>query len=103
MSGRPLNDALHFLASNPAERRAAYEMAEQERESVRREQLAEQSSSLHAAEERIRIWERLHMLKLPLAPQHELVHVISTQTRLTVQEVQQEQQRRALSVAAPQA
>lgn len=101
MSGRPLNNALHFLASSTAERRAAFTLAEQERESVRQGQLAEQSSLMHDAEERIRIWERLHMVKLPSKPEHELVYVIAFQTRLTVQEVQQEQQRRVLLTAAP--
>lgn len=98
-----LNSALHALASTPEERRAAVLLEEQEREAVRQKELESQSSSLNDPQERIRIWERLHMLRLPLATGHRLVRLIATQTQLTVKEVQEEQQRRASSASAPPA
>lgn len=77
----------------------------EQRERVRREEaaiqaerqasLSQQSSPLRAPEERIRLWEKLHMLPLPESPHHQLVHVIALQTQLTVGDVQSEQMRRA--------
>jgi len=57
--------------------------------------LAEQSSRLKTAEERIRIWERLHEVTLPRDPQHRLVEIIAANTGLTGAEVRDEQRRRA--------
>jgi len=50
-------------------------------------------------QERIGIWERLHALRLPEASGHILVTVIARQTRLTVKQVHEEQQRRAALLA----
>ena len=52
----------------------------------RRSDLAEQSSRLKTAEERIRIWERLHEVNLPRDPAH---------TGLNGEDVRDEQRRRA--------
>jgi hypothetical protein len=54
-----------------------------------------QSSSLHTPEERIRLWEQLHVLSLPRASTHPLLSLIASQTALTLQQVRDEQQRRA--------
>jgi len=61
----------------------------------RRLDLVEQSSQLKTAEERIRIWERLHEVNLPRDSAHRLVEIIAAHTRLTGAEVRDEQQRRA--------
>jgi hypothetical protein len=61
----------------------------------RRLDLAEQSSRLKTAEERIRIWERIHEVNLPRDPAHRLVDIIATNTGLTDADVHEEQQRRA--------
>jgi hypothetical protein len=61
----------------------------------RRLDLAEQSSRLKTAEERIRIWERIHEVTLPKDPAHRLVDIIATNTGLTDSDVREEQQRRA--------
>src|ERR1700691_950351 len=61
----------------------------------RRLDLAEQSSRLKTAEERIRIWERIHEVTLPRDPAHRLVEIIATNTGLTDADVRDEQQRRA--------
>jgi hypothetical protein len=57
--------------------------------------LAAQSSRLNSAEERIRIWERLHEVVLPRDPAHRLVDIIAANTGLTEVDVRDEQRRRA--------
>ncbi len=66
----------------------------------RRMDLAEQSSRLKTAEERIRIWERIHEVTLPRDPAHRLVDIIAANTGLTDADVRDEQQRRAALRAA---
>ena len=66
----------------------------------RRLDLAEQSSRLKTAEERIRIWERIHEVTLPKDPAHRLVDIIATNTGLSDSDVREEQQRRAALRAA---
>jgi hypothetical protein len=66
----------------------------------RRMDLAEQSSRLKTAEERIRIWERIHEVTLPRDPAHRLVDIIATNTGLSDADVRDEQQRRAAIRAA---
>ena len=61
----------------------------------RRMHLAEQSSRLKSAEDRIRIWERIHEVTLPRDSEHRLVQIIAANTGLTDAEVRDEQQRRA--------
>jgi hypothetical protein len=61
----------------------------------RRMDLAEQSSRLKTAEERIRIWERIHEVTLPKDPAHRLIEIIAANTGLTGSDVREEQQRRA--------
>jgi hypothetical protein len=66
--------------------------------------LAEQSSRLKTAEERIRIWERLHEVTLPRDPAHRLIEIIASNTGLAASDVRDEQRRRAelrQAVAAP--
>jgi hypothetical protein len=66
----------------------------------RRMDLAEQSSRLKTAEERIRIWERIHEVTLPRDPAHNLIDIIASNTGLTDADVRDEQQRRATLRAA---
>ena len=66
----------------------------------RRHDLAEQSSRLKTAEERIRIWERIHEIPLPRDSAHRLVEIIAANTGLTDEDVRDEQQRRAALRAA---
>ncbi len=60
-------------------------LAHQQAENAERRKLdlAEQSSRLKSAEERIRIWERLHEVTLPRDPQHRLIGIIAANTGLT--------------------
>jgi hypothetical protein len=66
----------------------------------RRLDLAEQSSRLKTAEERIRIWERIHEVTLPRDSAHRLVEIIAANTGLTDADVREEQLRRAALRAA---
>ena len=66
----------------------------------RRLDLAEQSSRLKTAEERIRIWERIHEVNLPKDPTHRLIEIIAANTGLADSDVREEQQRRASLRAA---
>jgi hypothetical protein len=79
------------LVRNPAER-LAHE--EHERAEKRREELAEQRSDRNPPDVRIRMWERLHQLRLPSDPAHPILDVIAISTRLTLAEVQEEQRTR---------
>lgn len=78
-------------------------LAHQQAENAERRKfdLAEQSSRLKSAEERIRIWERLHEVPMPRDPEHRLIDIIASNTGLTSAEVRDEQRRRAeLKLAA---
>ena len=55
---------------------------------------------LKTAEERIRIWERIHEVTLPRDPTHRLVDIIASNTGLSDADVRDEQQRRATLRAA---
>jgi hypothetical protein len=100
----PLRQEVLYAAppTTVAEQRRRVQEAELERAAVRATELAEQVSPMKDAEERIRIWERLHVLPLPRTSSHVLVRVIATQTCLSVDQVQEEQRRRAAAAAALQ-
>jgi hypothetical protein len=66
----------------------------------RRTDLAEQCSRLRTADERIRIWERIHEVTLPRDSGHRLIPIIAADTGLTDADVRDEQQRRAALRAA---
>lgn len=70
----------------------------------RKSELAEQSSALNAPEVRIRAWEKAHGLRLPADPAHPVLRFVSAVTRLTLDQVHAEQERRlalAHQTAAP--
>lgn len=93
----------YAVATTIGEQRLKVQQAEQERAAFRASELATQVSPVNNAEERIRIWERLHELRLPRSPSHVLVKVIATQTCLSLDQVHAEQRRRAAPVARPAA
>jgi hypothetical protein len=70
----------------------AFEAAE--RMEKRRAEQAEQCASSSAPEMRIRTWERVHGLRLPLDAAHPVLAVVATETHLTLAEVQEEQRTR---------
>jgi hypothetical protein len=86
------------LIKTPAERLAHedYERAEK-----RRLDLAEQRSDLNPPDVRIRTWERIHALRMPSDPAHPVLDVIAISTRLTIEEVREEQRTRAARATNP--
>jgi hypothetical protein len=74
------------------ERLASQEFERLERKRIQREELC---SDLRTADERIRAWEQLHGLRLPVSAKHAIIDVIVADTRLTLAEVVAEQQARA--------
>jgi hypothetical protein len=85
------------LGKTSAERLAQEEFERAER---RRQELAEQCSDLNSPDLRIRTWERVHALRLPSDPTHPILAVIAMGTRLTVEEVREEQRSRAARAAS---
>ena len=80
------------LVKTPAER-LAHEA--DERAEKRRQELAELRSDLNPPDVRIRMWEKLHQLRLPSDPAHSVLDVIAINTRLTLEQVREEQRARA--------
>src|SRR2546423_14359164 len=70
-------------------------LEEEERAQRRRIDLEEQRSNLNPPKVRIRAWEKVHGLRLPDDSTHPILEVIAGDTRLTLAEVQEEQQERA--------
>ena len=89
-------ESSYVVLADPREHRRRVQQAANERAAERVSELESQASPAKDSGERIGIWERLHALRLPQASGHILVTVIARQTRLTVGQVHEEQQRRAL-------
>jgi len=74
--------------------RARVAIEAEARKEKRRAEQAEQCESSSAPETRIRAWEKVHGLRLPLDADHPIVAIVAIETHLTVAEVQQEQRAR---------
>jgi hypothetical protein len=92
-SDKPLGSSAHDALADYRERRAVEEYERAER---RRLELAEQHSTFNSADARIRAWEKVHHLRMPSDPLHAVLETIAAATQLTLEEVRQEQQLRAL-------
>ena len=57
---------------------------------------AEQRSADHPPSVRIRVWEKVHALRLPRDPEHPILHVIAVGTGLTLAQIRDEQRTRLL-------
>ena len=101
MDGKPLHDSSLALTSSAAERRAAALRAEEERAMERRIALDSQAAPQTAPQERIRIWERLHALRLPVSTSHPLLRLIAQQTGLSLHDIAEEQRRRLAERGQP--
>lgn len=104
----PASHPMTVLQTNELVRARAEQLAEDDRAKKRRLELAEQRSDLNPPEVRIRLWEKVHELRLPSDPMHPILDVIAVSTRLRLVEVQEVQrmravQRRAAKVNAPAA
>jgi len=73
----------------------------EEAERAQRERV-EQSSELNTPAMRIRAWERLHRLTLPRGSAHAVLDVVAQATRLTLEQVREEQRRRSEAARLPQ-
>ena len=87
----------HQLIQTPVGR---FAQEDYQREEKRRRELIEQRSDANAPDVRIRAWERLHMLRLPSDPAHPILEVIAVSTRLTLDQVREEQAVRPARSAA---
>jgi hypothetical protein len=91
-------------AMNPGELVSEYRirLAEEraEAEERRRIELLDLSSTANAPAARIRAWERTHGLTLPRAESHPVLNSVAAATRLTLEQVQEEQRRRLMPVSA---
>jgi hypothetical protein len=74
--------------------RARIALQEAERAQQRQDELAAQRSDRNPPDVRIRIWEKLHGLRLPSDAAHPILDVIAIGTRLTLVEVREEQRAR---------
>ncbi|MBW8077125.1 MAG: hypothetical protein GJU76_03405 [Gallionella sp.] len=107
MSSNPRNLSSHLSpAADHGESSAGYPARiireqNEEAERAQRERI-EQSSELNSPAMRIRAWERLHRLTLPRGPAHAVLDVVAKATRLTLEQVREEQQRRSEPARSPQ-
>jgi hypothetical protein len=90
-----MHDTLPFGGEPNADFRARIARRQAEAAEVRQRELLEQASIVNSPDLRIRIWERLHEVTMPLDAGHRLLAVIATQTGLTLAQVQAEQHNRA--------
>src|SRR5262245_21426648 len=74
--------------------RARIQLEEHEKAERRRLELAEQRSDVNSPEKRIRAWEKVHALRLPTDANHPMLDVIAVATRLTLEQVREEQRTR---------
>jgi len=90
---------------NPGELPAEYRirLAEEraEADERRRMELLELSATGSSPEARIRGWERAHGLTLPRDASHPVLTTVAAATRLTIEQVREEQRRRLMPVPAP--
>lgn len=82
--------------------RARLEQLQQEAAQRRERALIDQRSPENSADTRVRIWERLHQVRLPRDPVHPILTQVAKQTALTLDEVR-EVQRSRLPASAPNA
>ena len=89
---------------NPGELASDYRvrLAEEraEADERRRVELLDLSSTAKAPEARIRAWERAHGLTLPRDASHPVLNSVAATTRLTLDQVREEQRRRLMPVSA---
>jgi len=77
-----------------ADNREARELERKEQDRLRALQYEEARSELNSTAVRVRAWEKLHGLRLPLGPDHPILRVISAATALSIAELRDEQRAR---------
>ncbi len=71
--------------------RARLEQLQQEAAQRRQRALVDQRSPDNSPDTRVRIWERLHQVRLPRDPVHPILRQVAEQTALTLDQVRQVQ------------
>ncbi len=107
MSSNPRNLGSHLPPAvdhaDPPTGYPARIMREQNEEAERAQRARiEQSSELNTPDMRIRAWEKLHRLTLPRGSAHAVLDVVARATRLTLEQVREEQRRRSEPARLPQ-
>src|SRR5262249_53075432 len=95
------NAARRSVGETMQEHRDRIALEERERAQRREEQLADQRSDINSPEMRIRAWEKMHALRLPTTADHPVLDVIARATRLTLEQLREEQRARAAHTRAP--
>lgn len=75
--------------------RARLELARLEARQRRDGQIKEQSSPANTPASRVAIWERLHQVRMPSDPQHQILLLIAQQTQLAMDDILEVQRARA--------
>ena len=75
--------------------RARAERAAREAAERREQALVDQRSPENSNDARVRIWERLHQVRLPKDPAHAILAIIAKQTGMKLVDVQEVQRQRA--------
>lgn len=83
--------------------RARAERDRLEAEHQRQRSLTDQRDPQNPPETRVRIWERLHQVRLPKDPAHAILAKVAEETALGLMAVLEVQRQRAAAVAAPTA
>jgi len=83
----PVGDVIRTHAERLAE-------AAEERLRQRQRELAEQSSTANPADVRIRVWEKVHALRMPGDATHPVLDVIAHGTGLALEQIHEEQRAR---------
>lgn len=100
-SGFVRSEPVPFAGEPAADFRARVLRQQKEAAEYRQRELVEQASILNPPDVRIRIWERLHEIRLPRDAKHRLIAVIAANTGLSVEQVLDEQRNRSKPPAAP--
>ena len=74
---------------------ARLELARLEAAERRAQALFEQSSPANSPETRVRVWEKLHQVRLPRDPGHAVLVIVAQQTGMDLSEIQEVQRQRA--------
>jgi len=81
--------------------RARAERARLEAEQQRQRALTDQRDPANAPETRVRIWERLHQVRLPKDPAHAILATVARETGLALDVVLDVQRERAAPPGSP--
>jgi hypothetical protein len=74
--------------------RARMELAQLEARQRREGDLKEQRSPMNTPAVRVAIWERLHQVRMPSDPQHQILLLIAQQTQLAMDDILEVQRAR---------